>query len=240
MPYAQSNRAAITEADAVTDAGFPARLVALVGSRLCHDLVSPLGAVGNGVELLQMAGGPGLADSQEMALIQDALKAARARIDAFRIGFGAAGGGQRVPLAELAGLVAGIEAGGRLRIRLEQVEGDHSRAVVRLVLLGLMCLETGMPWGARVTVRQDGRDWRLRAEAERTRPDPVLWSWLNAPRSTRPDAASRPDATSRPDVASRPDPAPSEVHFPLLGLFAAEAKRRVVWTLAETGGEIAF
>ena len=28
-------------------------LAGLVASRLCHDLISPLGAIGNGVELLQ-------------------------------------------------------------------------------------------------------------------------------------------------------------------------------------------
>ncbi len=42
----------------------PTDLIALVGSRICHDLVSPLGAIGNGVELLAMAGampGPELA-----------------------------------------------------------------------------------------------------------------------------------------------------------------------------------
>ena len=31
-------------------------LAALVGSRICHDLISPIGAIGNGVELLMMEG----------------------------------------------------------------------------------------------------------------------------------------------------------------------------------------
>lgn len=34
-------------------------LTALLGSRICHDLISPLGAIGNGVELLSMAGTAG-------------------------------------------------------------------------------------------------------------------------------------------------------------------------------------
>ncbi|MEO1788181.1 MAG: histidine phosphotransferase, partial [Pseudomonadota bacterium] len=29
-------------------------LSALLGSRICHDLISPLGAIGNGIELLSM------------------------------------------------------------------------------------------------------------------------------------------------------------------------------------------
>ena len=46
-------------------------LADLVGSRLCHDLVNPLGAIGNGVELIDMTGsvrGP------KMDLIRDATR----------------------------------------------------------------------------------------------------------------------------------------------------------------------
>ena len=34
-------------------------LSALIGSRICHDLISPIGAIGNGVELLMMEGRAG-------------------------------------------------------------------------------------------------------------------------------------------------------------------------------------
>ena len=40
----------------------PEDLAVLLGSRLCHDLVSPLGAIGNGLELLELSGEfPGIA-----------------------------------------------------------------------------------------------------------------------------------------------------------------------------------
>ena len=34
-------------------------LSALVSARLCHDLISPMGAIGNGLELMQMTDGAG-------------------------------------------------------------------------------------------------------------------------------------------------------------------------------------
>ena len=34
-------------------------LTALVSARLCHDLISPMGAIGNGLELMQLAATPG-------------------------------------------------------------------------------------------------------------------------------------------------------------------------------------
>ena len=46
----------------------PAWLAGLVSSRICHDLISPVGAVCNGVELVEEFGGGG---KQEMALIGD-------------------------------------------------------------------------------------------------------------------------------------------------------------------------
>ena len=41
---------------------------ALLGSRICHDLISPIGAISNGVELLML---DGLAKGPEMALVAD-------------------------------------------------------------------------------------------------------------------------------------------------------------------------
>ena len=41
-------------------------IAALIGSRVCHDLISPIGAIGNGVQLLAISGG---AAGAEMDLI---------------------------------------------------------------------------------------------------------------------------------------------------------------------------
>ena len=52
-------------------------LSALIGSRICHDLISPIGAINNGLELLGMTtrqAGP------EMALISESVENAAARI----------------------------------------------------------------------------------------------------------------------------------------------------------------
>lgn len=201
----------------------PERLAALVSSRLCHDLVSPLGAIGNGLELLQMSGEfPGITKSPELMLIAESVEAARARVQWFRMAFGAAGKEQRVSRAELAALLVDVEKGGRTRVRLD-AEGDLPRAEARMILLALMCLETAMPWGGSVLVCRGARGWRLVAESNRTKLDPALWSWLDS-------GAAR----------DRPEPAPSEVHFALLAAFAARDERALAWELDESGGEISF
>ena len=52
-------------------------LAALIGSRICHDLISPIGAIGNGVELMMM---DGTAKTPELALIAESVANANARI----------------------------------------------------------------------------------------------------------------------------------------------------------------
>lgn len=201
----------------------PVDLAALLGSRLCHDLISPLGAIGNGVELLEMSAEfPGIAASPELRLIAESVTAARNRIQAFRMAFGQAQGDQRIARAELSRLIDGASAQGRLRIELD-AEGDFARPEIRMVMLALMCLETAMPWGGRIVVLRCTPGWRMIAESDRVRPDPALWSWLGAD----------PDGPVRA-------PSPAEVQFALLAEAARSAGRRLSWDMDEQGAEIAF
>jgi histidine phosphotransferase ChpT len=62
-------------------------LAALLCSRVCHDIISPVGAINNGLELLDEGG----ADEDAMALIRTSARNASARLQFARIAFGAAG-----------------------------------------------------------------------------------------------------------------------------------------------------
>ena len=149
-------------------------LNALLGSRICHDLISPLGAIGNGLELLSMSGASA---APELALITESVENANARIRFFRVAFGAASAGQGLGSAEIRGILGDVMRGARLSVDW-QPEGDCPRREVRLAFLLILCLETAMPWGGRIAVtRGDGR-WRLHGAAERMKVDPVLWTLL--------------------------------------------------------------
>lgn len=64
-----------------------ADLAALLCSRVCHDLISPVGAINNGLELLDEGG----SDAEAMDLIRQSARNASARLQYARIAFGAAG-----------------------------------------------------------------------------------------------------------------------------------------------------
>ena len=62
-------------------------LGALLSSRICHDIISPVGAINNGLELLDEGG----ADEDAMNLIRQSARNASARLQFARIAYGAAG-----------------------------------------------------------------------------------------------------------------------------------------------------
>lgn len=156
--------------------GDAADLAALVGSRLCHDLVSPLGAVSNGIELLELSGVSG----EEIGLVKGAMAAALARVRFYRIAFGLASAGQTLAARELRAIVSELDA--RAGIAWEDPR-DLPRTEARLACLALACAEASVPWGGslRVAATQDGRV-AVTAEAERLRDMGTLWDDLAAGR----------------------------------------------------------
>lgn len=154
-----------------------ADLVALVGSRICHDLISPIGAIGNGVELLQMESAT---QGPELALISESVTNANARIRFFRIAFGAAGRDQRIARSEVAGILADLYRGSRLAVDWAAT-GDLPRREAKAVFLLIMCLETAMPYGGRVQVDCTEAGWMIAGRAAKLRPAPDLWAHLADP-----------------------------------------------------------
>lgn len=156
----------------------PAELAALIGSRICHDLISPIGAIGNGVELLEMAGTAG----PEVSLIADSVAAANARIRFFRIAFGTASADQTLARTEICSVLDDLSRGERLTIDW-QVAGDQPRGPVKLAFLLLQCCETALPFGGCLTVSDAEGVWQIRAEAEKMKIDEALWSRLEGGRA---------------------------------------------------------
>jgi histidine phosphotransferase ChpT len=74
-----------SETGAVADA----TVLEMLASRICHDLISPVGAVNNGVEFLQEMGAD--AGDEAVELIAYSAHQAAAKLQAFRLAYGAGG-----------------------------------------------------------------------------------------------------------------------------------------------------
>ena len=155
----------------------PADLSALVGSRICHDLISPLGAIGNGVELVHMTGAG--AGGAEMALITESLESASARIRFFRVAFGPAEPGQAMARADIAPVLDDMSRAGRVAVNWRPA-GEVPRQVVKLAFLLIQCFESAMPFGGAVQVTEDAGRWHLLGTSRRLRADAEVWGLLAA------------------------------------------------------------
>ncbi|WP_422343688.1 histidine phosphotransferase family protein [Parasphingorhabdus sp.] len=83
-------------------------LAALLCSKLCHDLLSPVGAINNGLELLEDETDPEMRD-RCLDLLADSARASADKLKYFRLAFGAAGGfGDEVDPAEAKQLVESL------------------------------------------------------------------------------------------------------------------------------------
>jgi len=184
-------------------------LSALIGSRICHDLVSPLGAIGNGVELLGMSQPP----SAELDLISESVGHALARIRMFRLAFGAVRGEQRISGREIASILDGLGKGGKIRFEWS-VPTELPRREAKLLLLLVQCCESAMAWGGVLTLGHVAQGWRLDARASRLRLEPALW---------KPFAAG-----IAPD-----DPKPAEVQFALVPPMLEATGRTLGMTASE-------
>lgn len=127
----------------MTDLEFSAFLV----SRVCHDLVGPLGAVVNGLEVLE--------DERDAAMRADALKIvtssaaqALARLQFMRIAFGAAGSaGAELDLGEVHRLIGGLMSTGRVVLDWEPPRvnwpKDWAKLLMNATLIAADCLPRG-------------------------------------------------------------------------------------------------
>lgn len=68
-----------------------ASVIELLASRICHDLVSPVGAIGNGVEFMEDVGDDAEQRQEALNLISHSAAQANAKLMAFRIAYGAGG-----------------------------------------------------------------------------------------------------------------------------------------------------
>lgn len=85
-------------------------LAAMLCSRLCHDMLSPVGALSNGLELLALETDPEMR-ANVMQLLEQSAKISTNKLKFFRLAFGAAGGfGEQVDVEEPKALIQALVA----------------------------------------------------------------------------------------------------------------------------------
>jgi len=149
---------------------FEFRVLELLASRLCHELISPVGAINNGVELLTDGDAGFVRDAT--ALIGQSARRAAMRLQFYRFAYGAGGVGGGAPDAK--SLVAGILEGGKVRCEwpteFDALTPQWQKLACNLTLL---TAET-LPRGGTVTLARAGNGVSAMASGESVNLTPEL------------------------------------------------------------------
>jgi histidine phosphotransferase ChpT len=160
----------------------PTSLSALLCARICHDLISPVGALGTAIEILDDPSNLDMHDDA-MVLVRTASRQASAKLKFLRLAFGAAGSAPGViPTAEIKALTNDMfqDAKPELvwNIDTDGVDKDRARILMNLVMLAVQAA----PRGGKVTITRKGRgpttdegaDFTLVSEGPKVRLDEAV------------------------------------------------------------------
>ncbi|RPF71960.1 histidine phosphotransferase family protein [Aurantiacibacter spongiae] len=110
-------------------------LAALLCSRLCHDMLSPVGALNNGLELLADEKDPAMRQ-RCIELLEQSARVSAHKLKFFRLAYGAAGGfGEHVPAEEPHELLTALtSADERVTLEWAVSEATLSKPAVKMLL----------------------------------------------------------------------------------------------------------
>lgn len=159
-------------------------LASLLCSRLCHDLLSPVGALSNGLELLADEKDPAMRQ-RCMELLEQSARTSADKLKFFRLAFGAAGGfGESVPVEEPRALIAALVAGNG-RIKLDWTLGTAAlpkpavKVLLNLAHIGIDALVRGGTLAIGAELRDGASEIVVRASGPRIAFDPVIGKALD-------------------------------------------------------------
>lgn len=154
-------------------------LASLLCSRLCHDLLSPVGALNNGLELLAEERDPEMR-KRCMELLEQSAKISADKLKYFRLAFGAAGGfGDLVAVEQPKALIdALVGNNGRIAVNWSlgtaQLPKPAVKVLLNLSLIGIEALVRGGTLDIGAEQRDGASEIVIRASGPKIAFDPVI------------------------------------------------------------------
>jgi histidine phosphotransferase ChpT len=160
-------------------------LAALISSKICHDVIGPVSAINNGLEILDEEED---AQSKNYALdvIRNVTETASARLQFARFAFGAAGSaGAQIDLGNAESLSRGLIGKGKHKLIWRGMQGAMAKDKVKLLLNLIAAAPTAIPRGGDIEVVITGSldmpSFTVRCRGVGARPPQYLGDFVNGP-----------------------------------------------------------
>lgn len=145
-------------------------LAALLSSRVCHDVISPVGAIVNGLEVLEEENDPEMR-GHALALIKSSANEASSRLQFCRLAFGAAGSkGASIDTGDAELVTRQLLADERTKLNWSVPRVLMSKNKVKVLLNLCLLADATIPRGGVLTVTSTGEEDKIafRVEAKGT------------------------------------------------------------------------
>src|SRR5262245_33554951 len=160
-------------------------LAALISSKICHDLIGPVGNINNGLEILDEEDD---AQSRNYALdvIRNVTETASARLQFARFAFGATdSAGAKIDLGTAEELSRGLIGAGKHKLAWRGLKGQIAKDKAKLLLNLVAVSPTAIPRGGDIVVEIAGTlaapSFIVRCHGPSARPPQYLGDFVNGP-----------------------------------------------------------
>jgi histidine phosphotransferase ChpT len=169
-------------------------LAALISSKICHDVIGPVGAIYNGLEILD-EDDDAEAKTYAMDVIRNVTEQASARLQFARFAFGAAGSaGAQIDLATAEQICRGLIGQGKHKLAWRCLAGHMAKDKVKLLLNLVASAITALPRGGEIAVAVTGSldtpSFVLRCQGTAARPPQYLADYVGGGQVPQLDALS--------------------------------------------------
>jgi histidine phosphotransferase ChpT len=130
------------------------RVLELLSSKICHDLISPVSAINNGVELIEDIGGSVVEEA--MKLIGNSAVQSSRRLRVFRMAYGRAGSEANLPLRDLRQVAEHYFLDGKIKLvwpeDMDLPSLSEHRGAMKVLINMLILAEEMLAYGGKVSL----------------------------------------------------------------------------------------
>jgi len=169
-------------------------LAALISSKICHDVIGPVGAIYNGLEILD-EDDDAQAKTYALDVIRNVTEQASARLQFARFALGAAGSaGAQIDLTTAEQISRGLLGKGKHKLSWRGAPGHMAKDKVKLLLNLIAAAVTALPRGGEIDVRIEGTlerpNFLLQCRGPGARPPQYLADYVTGGQTAPLDAMS--------------------------------------------------